>query len=186
MSVSFNLARIMRSTEVRGASPAIMEVLSSMAEPAAEHPREFSWEIFSQVRREGRFTREVISHKPSMLSVEDIIARLGGAGGAASRCGVGLEAVRKWRQARAVPAKHWPTLLAYTGLTLRTCPAPRPCSRRPPCRMIRPEPRPRHRTGARAHGCHGLRGARRRHGVLGTWLRRGHRAGGRDLLQHRR
>ncbi|MFT8243336.1 glutamine-hydrolyzing carbamoyl-phosphate synthase small subunit [Roseomonas sp. BN140053] len=51
-----------------------------------------------------------------MRSVEEIIAQAGGAEAVAGRCGVGQEAVRKWRQARAIPAKHWPALVAATGL----------------------------------------------------------------------
>ena len=50
--------------------------------------------------------------------VEDIIERLGGQEAAARLTGVGVEAVRKWRQARAVPSKHWPAVIAATGLTM--------------------------------------------------------------------
>ena len=53
-----------------------------------------------------------------MASVDDVIARLGGADAAAKLTGVGAEAVRKWRQARAIPAKHWPAVIAATGLAL--------------------------------------------------------------------
>ena len=53
-----------------------------------------------------------------MRSVEDIIALLGGSEAAAERCGVGTEAIRKWRQSKAIPAKHWPAILTATGLTL--------------------------------------------------------------------
>lgn len=53
-----------------------------------------------------------------MRSVDDIIALMGGSEAVAERCGVGTEAVRKWRQARAIPAKHWPAILAATGLSL--------------------------------------------------------------------
>ncbi|WP_419896406.1 glutamine-hydrolyzing carbamoyl-phosphate synthase small subunit [Roseomonas sp. USHLN139] len=53
-----------------------------------------------------------------MRSVEDIIALMGGPEAVAERCGVGTEAVRKWRQARAIPAKHWPAIIAATGLSL--------------------------------------------------------------------
>ena len=56
------------------------------------------------------------------ITVEEIIDRLGGAEAAARLAGVGTEAVRKWRQARSVPAKHWPTLLAATGLSLHELP----------------------------------------------------------------
>ena len=53
-----------------------------------------------------------------MASIDDIIARLGGPEAAARLTGVGLEAIRKWRQARAVPSKHWQAVVAATGLTL--------------------------------------------------------------------
>ena len=53
-----------------------------------------------------------------MITVDDIINRLGGADAAARLTGVGLEAVRKWRQAGIVPSKHWPAVIAATGLTL--------------------------------------------------------------------
>jgi carbamoyl-phosphate synthase small subunit len=52
------------------------------------------------------------------MDIDDIIARLGGTEAAARRVGVGTEAVRKWRQAQAVPAKHWPAVIAATGLSL--------------------------------------------------------------------
>jgi carbamoyl-phosphate synthase small subunit len=55
-------------------------------------------------------------------SVEDILALMGGAEAAATRCGVGTEAIRKWRQARAIPAKHWPAVLAATSLALSDLP----------------------------------------------------------------
>ena len=57
-----------------------------------------------------------------MRTVEDIIALLGGPEAAATRLGIGTEAVRKWRQARAIPAKHWPALLAATGIALDDLP----------------------------------------------------------------
>jgi len=57
-----------------------------------------------------------------MRTVEEIISLLGGAEAAAQRCGIGTEAVRKWRQARAIPAKHWPAILAATGLSLSELP----------------------------------------------------------------
>ncbi len=59
---------------------------------------------------------------PMPLTVEDLIARLGGADAAAEQLGVGTEALRKWRQARSIPARHWPALLAATGLTLTDLP----------------------------------------------------------------
>ena len=53
-----------------------------------------------------------------MLDIDQIIARLGGADAAARLTGVGTEAVRKWRQSRAVPSKHWQAVIAATGLSL--------------------------------------------------------------------
>jgi carbamoyl-phosphate synthase small subunit len=51
-----------------------------------------------------------------MISVDEIVDRLGGPEEAARLTGVGLDAIRKWRQARAVPAKHWAAVIAATGL----------------------------------------------------------------------
>src|SRR5580692_2286953 len=51
-------------------------------------------------------------------TVDHIIDRLGGADAAARLTGVGTEAVRKWRQAGAIPSRHWPAVIAATGLTL--------------------------------------------------------------------
>jgi carbamoyl-phosphate synthase small subunit len=53
-----------------------------------------------------------------MRTVEDIITLLGGPEAAAARCGIGTEAVRKWRQARAIPARHWAAILQATSLSL--------------------------------------------------------------------
>ena len=52
-----------------------------------------------------------------MMSVDDVLVRLGGPDAAAKLTGVGAEAIRKWRQSRAVPSKHWPALMA-AGLTI--------------------------------------------------------------------
>ena len=52
------------------------------------------------------------------ISVDTIIERLGGAESAARLTGVGIEAVRKWRQARAIPPKHWDAVSRATGLGL--------------------------------------------------------------------
>ena len=60
------------------------------------------------------------------ISVDDIIERLGGPESAARKLGVGTEALRKWRQSRAVPARHWPALLAATGLDLAELPGAPP------------------------------------------------------------
>ncbi len=52
------------------------------------------------------------------MQVEAIIERLGGAEAAARLTGIGLEAIRKWRQARSIPSKHWSAVMAATGLTV--------------------------------------------------------------------
>ncbi|HEY5300815.1 MAG TPA: glutamine-hydrolyzing carbamoyl-phosphate synthase small subunit [Acetobacteraceae bacterium] len=51
-------------------------------------------------------------------SVDEIIERLGGAEAAARLTGVSTEAVRKWRQAHAIPSRHWPAVIGATGLVL--------------------------------------------------------------------
>jgi carbamoyl-phosphate synthase small subunit len=51
-------------------------------------------------------------------TVDSIIDRLGGAEAAAQLTGVGTEAVRKWRQAGAIPSRHWPAVIAATGVNL--------------------------------------------------------------------
>ena len=53
-----------------------------------------------------------------MASVDEVIDRLGGAEAAARLLGVGTEAVRKWRQSRVFPARHWPALIQATGFSL--------------------------------------------------------------------
>ena len=53
-----------------------------------------------------------------MASVDQIIKRIGGLDATARLTGVGLEAVRKWRQSRAVPSKHWQAIMAATGLAV--------------------------------------------------------------------
>ncbi len=58
------------------------------------------------------------------VSVDDILQRLGGLEAAAGLTGVSTEAVRKWRQARAIPTRHWPRLIAATGLALEDLPGP--------------------------------------------------------------
>jgi carbamoyl-phosphate synthase small subunit len=55
-------------------------------------------------------------------SVDAIIDRLGGADATARRLGVGTEALRKWRQNAAIPARHWPALIQATGLGLHDMP----------------------------------------------------------------
>ncbi|HVY13952.1 MAG TPA: glutamine-hydrolyzing carbamoyl-phosphate synthase small subunit [Rhodopila sp.] len=51
-------------------------------------------------------------------AIDSIIDRLGGPDSAARLTGVGTEAVRKWRQAGAIPSRHWPAVIAATGLTM--------------------------------------------------------------------
>ncbi len=67
-----------------------------------------------------------------MASVEQIIARLGGPEAAARLTGVGAEAIRKWRQARAVPSKHWPAIVTATGLTMADLQPEEPAQDGPP------------------------------------------------------
>ncbi len=52
------------------------------------------------------------------ISIDYIIERMGGAEAAARLAGVGTEAVRKWRQSRAIPSRHWAAVIAATGLTM--------------------------------------------------------------------
>src|SRR5215813_8217087 len=52
------------------------------------------------------------------IKIEVLIDRLGGAEAAARLTGVGTEAVRKWRQAGAIPSRHWTAVIAATGLAL--------------------------------------------------------------------
>ena len=57
-----------------------------------------------------------------MQSVESIIERLGGADAAARLLGVGTEALRKWRQTRAIPTRHHAAIVAATGLAYGAMP----------------------------------------------------------------
>ncbi len=52
------------------------------------------------------------------ISVETVIEKLGGLQNAARLTGVGTEAVRKWRQARTIPSKHWVAVIRATGLQM--------------------------------------------------------------------
>ena len=90
------------------------------------------------------------------IRVETILQRLGGAEQAARLLGVGTEAVRKWRQAGAIPSRHWPAVIAATGLALAELPGV----------PGRPDP------AEAAAGGDGRAGAGRRHRVLGPRLRR--------------
>ncbi|MHB1303407.1 MAG: glutamine-hydrolyzing carbamoyl-phosphate synthase small subunit [Acidiphilium sp.] len=55
-------------------------------------------------------------------SIDELIERLGGAEAAARLTTVSTEAVRKWRSAGNIPSRHWPAVLAATGLTLADLP----------------------------------------------------------------
>ncbi len=52
------------------------------------------------------------------VSIAELIDRLGGPDAAASLTGVTTEAVRKWRSADAIPSRHWPAIMAATGLAM--------------------------------------------------------------------
>ena len=52
------------------------------------------------------------------VNVDEVIERLGGAEAAARLTGVSTEAVRKWRQARAIPSRHWQAVISASGLEL--------------------------------------------------------------------
>jgi len=73
-----------------------------------------------------------------MPDIDEIIDLLGGPDAAARLTGVGTEAIRKWRQSRAVPSKHWAAVIAATGLPLSalsgapTREAPMPMPETPP------------------------------------------------------
>jgi carbamoyl-phosphate synthase small subunit len=53
-----------------------------------------------------------------MLDIDHIIDRVGGPEAAARLTNVGAEAVRKWRQSGLIPSRHWPAIIAATGLTM--------------------------------------------------------------------
>jgi len=53
-----------------------------------------------------------------MPTTDAVIDLLGGADAAAKLTGVTTEAVRKWRQAGAIPSRHWAAVIAATGLRL--------------------------------------------------------------------
>ena len=52
------------------------------------------------------------------ISIADILHRLGGNDAAAALTGVSPEAVRKWRSGNAIPSRHWPAIMAATGLSM--------------------------------------------------------------------
>jgi carbamoyl-phosphate synthase small subunit len=53
-----------------------------------------------------------------MITIDDIITRLGGGDEAARLTGVSADAIRKWRQAGSIPSRHWPAIMAATGVTM--------------------------------------------------------------------
>jgi carbamoyl-phosphate synthase small subunit len=52
------------------------------------------------------------------ISIDAIIDRLGGADAAAALTKISPDAVRKWRTSDAIPSKHWPAIMAATGLAM--------------------------------------------------------------------
>lgn len=56
------------------------------------------------------------------MKVVEVISRLGGAEATAGILGVGAEAIRKWRQTGAIPARHWLQIVATTGIGLADLP----------------------------------------------------------------
>jgi carbamoyl-phosphate synthase small subunit len=52
------------------------------------------------------------------ISIADLIDRLGGPDAAATLTGVTTEAIRKWRSGNAIPSRHWPAIMAATGLPM--------------------------------------------------------------------
>ena len=111
------------------------------------------------------------------VTVDEIIERLGGAEAAARLTGVGTEAVRKWRQAHAIPSRHWPAVIAATGLVAR-----RPVRHAADGRRAQPW-----RSRRTARGATAALVLADGSGVLGPRLRRPYRgrAGRRGVLQHR-
>ncbi len=53
-----------------------------------------------------------------MRDIDSIIDRLGGPEAAAKLLNVGTEAVRKWRQSKAIPSRHWPAVMAAAKISL--------------------------------------------------------------------
>ncbi len=54
-----------------------------------------------------------------MTDIDTVISKLGGIEEAAKITKVSTEAIRKWKQAHAIPSKHWATIIQATGLTLK-------------------------------------------------------------------
>jgi carbamoyl-phosphate synthase small subunit len=62
--------------------------------------------------------KKSVNHFTMQISIDEILRRLGGAEEAAARTGVSLEAIRKWQSRGLIPSRHWPAIMAATGLTL--------------------------------------------------------------------
>jgi carbamoyl-phosphate synthase small subunit len=60
------------------------------------------------------------------ISIAELIDRLGGPEAAAKLTMVSTEAVRKWRTAGVIPSRHWPAIIAATGLNLADLPGAAP------------------------------------------------------------
>jgi carbamoyl-phosphate synthase small subunit len=71
-------------------------------------------------------------HKIMAISISDLIDRLGGPDEAAKRTGVTTEAVRKWRSAGAIPSRHFPVIMAATGLAFADLAEAEPLTDGPP------------------------------------------------------
>lgn len=53
-----------------------------------------------------------------MLTVETLIQNAGGADVVAAGCNVTPDATRKWREAGAIPSRHWMWFSGALGMTL--------------------------------------------------------------------
>ena len=49
-----------------------------------------------------------------MTDIDTVISKLGGIEKAAKIARVSTEAIRKWKQAHAIPSKHWATIIQAT------------------------------------------------------------------------
>lgn len=53
-----------------------------------------------------------------MATTEEVLTLLGGPDEAARLTGLSPDAIRKWRQAGLIPSRHWPAIMAATGLSM--------------------------------------------------------------------
>ena len=102
-----------------------------------------------------------------MLSVDQIVERLGGVEPAARLTGVSTEAVRKWRQAGSIPSRHWTAIMQAASLTLADLSADAPAPQIAPQAARDPSQPPPgatallvladgHHVWARGCGAHGI------------------------------